>query len=160
MKIAGAYQVPLPQDRAYTLLQDPAILAKCMPGCERLERVAEGEYAMRMKMVLASISGQFEGKVKITDANPPSSFRMLVEGTGRIGFMKGEGLITLAPLPEGTTVSYEGEVQVGGLIANVGQRLIETTAKMMIKRFFDSLVKQAGNATMSASGAASPTPGQ
>ena len=150
MKIAGSYQAPLPQDRAYVLLQDPEILAKCMPGCERLERVADGEYAMRMKMVLASISGQFDGRVRITDANPPTSFHMLVEGKGRIGFMKGDGLITLAPIPEGTAVSYEGDVQVGGMIANVGQRLIETTAKMLIKRFFESLVKQAGNATMSA----------
>lgn len=150
MKIAGSYQAPLPQDRAYVLLQDPEILAKCMPGCERLERIADGDYNMRMKMVLASISGQFDGKVQITDANPPVSFHMLVEGKGRIGFMKGDGLITLAPTPEGTAVSYEGEVQVGGMIANVGQRLIETTSKMLIKRFFESLVKQAGNATMSA----------
>ena len=150
MKIAGSYPAPLPQERAYVLLQDPEILAKCMPGCERLERVGDGDYAMRMKMVLASISGQFDGKVQITDANPPTSFHMLVEGKGRIGFMKGDGLITLAPIPEGTAVSYEGEVQVGGMIANVGQRLIETTAKMLIKRFFESLVKQAGNATMSA----------
>lgn len=150
MKIAGSYQAALPPDRAYELLQDPEILAKCMPGCERLERVADGEYAMRMKMVLASISGQFDGKVKITDANPPTSFHMLVEGKGRIGFMKGDGLVTLAPIPEGTTISYEGDVQVGGVIANVGQRLIDTTSKMLIKRFFESMVKQAGKSTMSA----------
>ena len=150
MKISGSYTVPLAQERAYTLLQDPAILAKCMPGCERLEQIGEGEYAMRMKMVLASISGQFEGKVRISDANPPSSFRMVVEGSGRIGFMKGEGVITLAPGETATGVSYEGDVQVGGVIANVGQRLIETSAKMMIKRFFDSLVTQAGTASMKA----------
>ena len=150
MKIAGSYQAALPQERAYELLQDPEILAKCMPGCERLERVADGEYAMRMKMVLASISGQFDGKVKITNANPPSSFHMLVEGKGRIGFMKGDGLVSLTPIPEGTTISYEGDVQVGGVIANVGQRLIDTTSKMLIKRFFESMVKQAGNATMRA----------
>jgi uncharacterized protein len=150
VKIAGSYQAALSQDRAYELLQDPEILAKCMPGCERLERVADGEYAMRMKMVLASISGQFDGKVKITDANPPTSFHMLVEGKGRIGFMKGDGLVTLTPAPEGTAISYEGDVQVGGVIANVGQRLIDTTSRMLIKRFFESLVKQAGNATMRA----------
>jgi uncharacterized protein len=150
VKIAGSYQAALSQDRAYELLQDPEILAKCMPGCERLERVADGEYAMRMKMVLASISGQFDGRVKITDAHPPTSFHMLVEGKGRIGFMKGDGLVTLTPAPEGTAISYEGDVQVGGVIANVGQRLIDTTSKMLIKRFFESLVKQAGNATMRA----------
>jgi uncharacterized protein len=150
VKISGSYTVPLGQERAYMLLQDPVILAKCMPGCERLEQIGEGEYAMRMKMVLASISGQFDGKVRISDANPPSSFRMVVEGSGRIGFMKGEGVITLAPGETATGVSYEGDVQVGGVIANVGQRLFETSAKMMIKRFFDSLVTQAGTASMKA----------
>ena len=139
MKIAGDYALPLPPERAYTLLQDPQVLAKAMPGCQSLERIGEGEYAMRMKMVLASISGQFDGKVRIADPNPPVSFRLIVEGAGKIGFMRGEGLITLRE----TGVHYEGEVQVGGLIANIGQRLVETSAKMIIKRFFDNVAAQA-----------------
>lgn len=153
MKIAGAWQLPLDQERAYALLQDPAILAQCMPGCEGLDRIGDGEYAMRMKMKLASVSGLFDGKVKITDANPPASYRMVVEGSGRIGFMRGEGAITLAPAGSGTSVNYDGDVQVGGVIANVGQRLIETTAKMLIKRFFESLVKEAVNGAVRAGAA-------
>ena len=143
MKVEGSHTVPLPPEPAYQLLQDPMVLAKCMPGCERLERIGDGEYAMRMKMVLASISGLFDGKVRVADPNPPVSFRMVVEGNGKIGFMKGEGTITLAPQESGTGVSYEGEVQVGGAIANVGQRLIYTTARMLIKRFFERLGKEA-----------------
>jgi carbon monoxide dehydrogenase subunit G len=143
VKIAGNCTVPAPQDRAYTLLQDPAVLARCMPGCEALDRIGDNEYAMRMKMVLASISGKFEGKVRIADDNPPDSFRLIVEGTGKIGFMKGDGLLKLTP-GNSTSVSFEGEVQVGGTIASVGQRLIETTAKMLIKRFFDKLAAEAG----------------
>lgn len=150
MKISGTAAVPLSQERTYAMLQDPAVLARSMPGCQRLERIAEGEYAMLMKMALASISGNFDGKVKITDTHPPDRFRMLVEGQGRIGFMKGEGLITLAAAGDHTTVSYDGDVQVGGLIANVGQRLVETTAKMMIKRFFDSFAAQAAAPSASA----------
>ncbi|HEV3197647.1 MAG TPA: carbon monoxide dehydrogenase subunit G [Bryobacteraceae bacterium] len=146
MKVTGAYPVAVPQERAYALLQDPAILAKCMPGCEGLDRVAENEYAMRMKMVLASISGQFAGKVKITEANPPTSFRLLVEGSGKIGFMKGEGLLTLSPSGGGTSVHFDGDVQVGGTIASVGQRLLDTTARMLIKKFFDKLAVEAGTA--------------
>jgi carbon monoxide dehydrogenase subunit G len=130
------------QERAYTLLQDPGVLARCMPGCEALDRIGDNEYAMRMKMVLASISGKFEGKVRIAEANPPDSFRLIVEGTGKIGFMKGDGLLRLSP-GTGTNVAFEGEVQVGGTIASVGQRLIETTAKMLIKRFFDKLSNEA-----------------
>jgi uncharacterized protein len=145
VKISGTCTVPAPQERAYTLLQDPAVLARCMPGCEGLDRIADNEYAMRMKMVLASISGKFEGKVRIADDNPPDSFRLIVEGSGKIGFMKGDGLLHLTP-GESTSVAFEGDVQVGGTIASVGQRLIETTAKMLIKRFFTKLATEVATA--------------
>jgi carbon monoxide dehydrogenase subunit G len=85
----------------------------------------------------------FDGKVRIADQNPPSSFRLIVEGTGKIGFMKGDGLLTLTPQDATTEVRYEGDVHVGGTIAAVGQRLIDTTSKMMIKRFFDKLASVA-----------------
>jgi carbon monoxide dehydrogenase subunit G len=146
MKVAGAYSLPAPPERAYALLQDPDVLARCIPGCEGLDRVAEDEYAMRMKMGIASISGRFDGKVRISEKNPPVSFRMSVEGSGTIGFMKGDGVITLAAADSGSNVQFEGDVQVGGTIANVGQRLIETTAKMIIKRFFDCLSQSVGQA--------------
>ncbi|MBV8843050.1 MAG: carbon monoxide dehydrogenase subunit G, partial [Bryobacterales bacterium] len=107
--------------------------------CESLERMGPGEYRMKMKLAMASISGAFEGKVRITDQQPPDSFRLVVEGTGKIGFMKGEGLLKLTPAGEGTEVAYDGDVQVGGTIAAVGQRLIDVTARMMIKRFFEKL---------------------
>jgi len=139
VKVTGAYTLSVPQDRAYQLLQDPAVLARCMPGCEGLERSAENEYAMRMKMALASISGKFDGKVTIADPNPPNSYRLIVEGSGKIGFMKGDGVLTLAQAGETTNVTFVGDVQVGGVIAGVGQRLLDMTTKMLIKRFFDCL---------------------
>lgn len=146
MKVAGNYTLNIPQERAYALLQDPVILAKCMPGCEALDRIAENEYAMRMKMVLASVSGLFSGKVKISDPNPPASYRLLVEGSGKIGFMKGEGVLTLSTVDAATNVQFEGDVQVGGTIAAVGQRLLDSTSRMLIKRFFDKLASEAGQA--------------
>ncbi len=112
-----------------------------MPGCRSLVQVAEDTYAMKMKMALASISGLFDGKVRIADRNFPHSFRLLVEGSGRIGFLKGDGLLQLTPENGGTSVDYEGEVRVGGTISAVGQRLLDTTSKMMIKRFFDKLAE-------------------
>ena len=153
MKVSGSYSVPVLQERAYALLQDPAVLTKCMPGCEGLDRVAENEYAMRMKMVLASISGNFSGKVRIGDANPPDSFRLIVEGSGKIGFMKGDGLLKLSPADAGTNVQFDGDVQVGGTIASVGQRLLDTTARMLIKKFFNRLateVAQSGEQRLAA----------
>jgi carbon monoxide dehydrogenase subunit G len=139
MKISGSSTLSVPPERAYEMMQDPEVLARAMPGCDSLERIGPDEYAMKMKLAMASISGAFEGKVRITDQQPPSSFKLVVEGTGKIGFMRGEGLLKLSPSGEGTDVSYEGDVQVGGTIAAVGQRLIDVTAKMMIKRFFDKL---------------------
>jgi uncharacterized protein len=164
MKISGSYALPVAPERAYQILQDPSILAQAIPGCEGLEKIGPDEYRMKMKVLLAALSGQFEGKVRITDQSPPTSFRLIVEGSGRIGFLKGDGHLRLSPAAAGTTatatstststapsgaaapataaatlVTYEGAAQVGGTMAAVGQRLIDGTAKMMIKKFFDKL---------------------
>jgi len=143
VKISGSYALPLPRERAYQIMQDPAILARAIPGCESLEKIGPDEYRMKMKMALASLSGAFEGKVRITDQTPPESFRLVVEGSGKIGFVKGDGLLKLSPVEGGTEVSYEGEAQVGGTMAAVGQRLIDGTTKMMIKKFFEKLAAEA-----------------
>ena len=146
MKISGTYTLPLSQERAYAVMQDPEVLARAIPGCESLEKVGPDEYRMKMKMALASLSGAFEGKVRITEQTPPDSFRLVVEGTGRIGFVKGDGLLKLSPATAGgTEVAYEGDAQVGGTIAAVGQRLIDGTAKTMIKKFFDKLAAEAAS---------------
>lgn len=139
MKISGSQTLPFPPDQSYALMQDPEVLARAIPGCESLEKIGEGEYRMKMKMAMAAFSGAFEGKVRLSDLQPPSSFRMDVEGSGKIGSMKGSGLLKLEPSGNETTIHYEGDVQVGGTIAAVGQRLIEPTAKSMIKRFFEKL---------------------
>ena len=143
MKIQGLHLVAADQNRTYRLLQDPVVLAACMPGCERLEKTGEDIFEMKMKMILAAISGQFEGKVRMADQDPPVSFRLIVEGNSKIGVMKGQGLLTLSPAAAGTDVHYDGDVQVGGTLAAVGQRLIDASSKMMIKRFFDKLNEHA-----------------
>jgi carbon monoxide dehydrogenase subunit G len=143
VKISGTYTLPLPRERAYDLMQDPEVLARVIPGCESLEKIGPGEYRMKMKMALASLSSAFEGKVRITEQTPPLSFRLVVEGTGRIGFVKGDGLLTLSNVDGGTEVAYDGDAQVGGTIAAVGQRLIDGTAKTMIKKFFEKLAAEA-----------------
>ena len=150
--------MPVALERAYHILQDPATLGQAMPGCESLEKIGPDEYRMKMKVLLAALSGQLEGKVRIAEPAPPTSFRLIVEGSGRMGFLKGDGLLKLSPAatvgvppaaPSGhpsTVVSYEGEAQVGGTMAAVGQRLIDGTAKMMIKKFFDKLASLATDA--------------
>lgn len=121
------------------------MLARAIPGCEGLEQTGPDEYRMKMKMALASLSGAFEGKVKITDSDPPSSFRLLVEGSSKIGFVKGEGLLKLTPSGDGTEISYEGDAQIGGTMAAIGQRLIDGTSKMMIKKFFEKLAAESAS---------------
>lgn len=143
MKISGSYLVPASPERTYQLLQDPVVLAKCMPGTDHLDKLAEDQYEMKMKMAIASIGGLFTGKIRLADQNPPTSFRLVVEGTGKIGFLKGEGLLNLAPQGESTEVAFDGDVQVGGTIASVGQRLLDTTSKMIIKKFFEKLSEAA-----------------
>ena len=144
MKISGNAVVPVPPDRAYKLLQDPVILAKCMPGTDHLAKVGEDEYEMKMKMAIASISGLFAGKVKIADPNAPVSFKLIVEGNGKIGFVKGEGVLNLSPEGDSSTdVKYDGDVQVGGTIAAVGQRLLDATSKLIIKKFFQKFSEAA-----------------
>jgi len=143
LKISGSHALAAPLEKVYAMMQDPDVLARAIPGCEGLEKTGEDEYRMKMKMALASFSGAFEGKVRITDQSPPTSFRLIVEGSGKLGFMKGDGLLKLAASGEGTEVSYEGDAQVGGTMAAVGQRLIDGTAKMMIKRFFEKLAEEA-----------------
>lgn len=144
MKISGSYAVPASRDRTYQLLQDPVVLARCMPGTDHLDRIAPDEYEMKMKMVIASIGGLFAGKVRLADQNPPQSFRLIVEGSGKIGFVKGEGLLNLVPQGDSATeVSFDGDVQVGGTIAGVGQRLLDTTAKLVIKKFFQKFAETA-----------------
>lgn len=137
MRIGGSYTIPAEQQRAYQLLQDPEILAECLPGCDHLAKIGDNEYEMRMKMVISAVQGLFTGRVRIADQKPDESFRLMVEGSGKVGFIKGDGVLTLVPAAASTEVRYAGEAQVGGVIAGVGQRLLDTTAKFVIRKFFE-----------------------
>ena len=144
MKVTGEYHLPFSSDRSYEMLQDPTVLSRCMPGCEGLDKIGEGDYAMKMKIGIGALSGRFDGEVKVTETIPHDSFRLIVEGSSKIGFMKGDGVLRFSAAADGgASVHFDGEVHVGGTIANVGQRLIESTAKMIIKRFFDCIAKSA-----------------
>jgi len=143
MKVRGQQTLPLAPAAAWDLLLDTEALARAMPGCESLVPVGPDEYEMKMKVAISSIQGLFSGKVRIADKNPPESFRLQIEGQGRLGFVRGSGLLSLGADKSGTRVAYEGEVQVSGLIASVGERMLDVTTKMMIGRFFNSLGAEA-----------------
>jgi len=139
MDIFGSYTFDAPSDRVWTLLMDPTVLSSCIPGCEKFEADGEGRYNVTLTVGLAAITGTYHGTVVLADMNPQTSYRLVVEGQGRPGFVKGSSAIVLRPEGDTTVVDVSAAVQTGGPIARVGQRLIGSVAKMMMDRFFECL---------------------
>ena len=143
MKVQGEYSLPLSQQAAWNLLLNTEVLSKAMPGCESLVPIGPDEYEMKMSVAVSSMKGLFAGKIRIADKNPPSSYRLQIQGQGKLGHVHGDGVLTLSPDGEATKVSFAGDVQIGGLLASVGERMLDMTTKMMIKRFFAALAAEA-----------------
>jgi len=141
MKIEGAADIPAPRDKVWAAFLDPNILAQALPGCEKLEAIGPNEYKATMKIGVAAIKGTFEGKVKLSDLEPPNRYRMAVEGSGGPGFVRGAAGMQMSDVDGGTKVSYDADVQVGGLIASVGQRMLGGVTKMMLDQFFTRMTE-------------------
>ena len=118
---------------------DPAVLSSCIPGCERFEPTGEDRYTVTLTVGIAAITGTYSGTVQLVDQMPHTSYRLIVEGQGRPGFVKGSSAVALKADGDATEVTVTADVQTGGLIARVGQRLIGGVAKMMMDRFFGCL---------------------
>jgi carbon monoxide dehydrogenase subunit G len=136
MKIEGAYDVPAPRAKVWNAFLDPEQIRQAIPGCEALEALGNDEYKATMKIGVAAVKGTFEGKVRIMDKNAPTSYRLQADGSGSPGFVRADTLITFSDAAGGTRVSYSADVQVGGLIAGVGQRMLGGVSKMMADQFF------------------------
>ena len=139
MDIFGSYTFDAPVDRVWDVLMDPAALSSCIPGCTRFEPDGEDRYAVTLTVALAAITGTYNGTVNLTDKTPHTSYRLVMEGNGRAGFVKGTSVISLRPDGASTAVDVSGAVHTGGPIARVGQRLIGGVARMMMDRFFACL---------------------
>jgi len=139
MDISGSYTFNAPPQRVWDLLMDPAVIASCIPGCESLEPEGSDRYRAKLTVALAAITGSYEGVVTLSDKAAPNSYRLMVEGQGKPGFVKGDAAITLRPDGANTIVDVGGTVQTGGMIARLGQRLIGNVSKMMQDRFFTCL---------------------
>ena len=142
MKIAGTALLPGTPEQVWDLLNDPQRLAKLLPGCERLDADGPDRYKAVIKFGLAAVSGTYSGSVQLTDKNPPHSLRLKLDGKGLAGFVTGGGELHLAAKKGQTEVTYNGEAQVGGLIASVGQRMIEGASRKIIQEFFDRAARQ------------------
>ncbi|MSP13867.1 MAG: carbon monoxide dehydrogenase [Chloroflexi bacterium] len=138
MKITGKYTFDASQQEVWDVLTDPQAFAQVVPGVERFEQVGEDEWASTLNVGLAAVKGTYQGKVSMKEKNPISSYKLHLEGKGTPGFINGEGILELSENPDGTTLlSYHGEAQIGGMIASVGQRLVDGAAKSMIRQAFD-----------------------
>lgn len=139
MDIFGSYTFDVSADRVWDLLMDPAALSACIPGCTRFEPDGADQYAVTLTVALAAITGTYNGTVTLTDKVLHTSYRLVMEGQGRAGFVKGSSVISLRPVGASTAVDVSGAVHTGGPIARVGQRLIGGVARMMLDRFFACL---------------------
>ena len=142
MKLEGTYTFDAPREVVWQALLDPEILAKAMPGGEKLEQTGDNEYKARLKIKVGPVQGQFEGTVALSDIHAPHSYRMHVDGKGAPGFMKGEGEVHLEEQNGSTLMHYSGEAQIGGRIASVGQRLLDSSAKALTRQSLDALHQQ------------------
>lgn len=139
MDMQGSRQLAVTQQQAWDALNDPEVLKTCIPGCEKVEATGENRYALGMTVRVGPVSARFNGRIELQDVAPPESYTMAFEGQGgAAGFGKGSAKVHLAPLAEGTAcqLDYSAHAQVGGKIAQVGQRLVDGVAKSMAEDFF------------------------
>ena len=144
MILAGTFAFNGPRAAVWDLLQDPVVLAKALPGTKTLTRTAEDRYQGVMKVSVGPVTAaEFAINVELKDKIAPERFSMHIDGRGAVGFTKGTATIELREEPGPVTVmNYSSDVQVGGKIAAVGQRLLESVGKMMTKQALDALNKE------------------
>jgi uncharacterized protein len=142
MELSGTYEIHAPVERAWDLLMDIDAIGRCLPGCHGLKPVGPDRYEVELGVTVAAIAGSFKGTVALEDKAPPNSYTLVVEGSGRQGFIKGRARVTLAPDGDLTRIQIAATAEVGGMIARVGQRLLEGVARTMMDRFYACLAKQ------------------
>ena len=139
MKLTGSYEFEAPVEKVWEALIDPTSLAGCIPGCQGMEAVNEDEYKANLTVSIGPVRGRYTATITIRDKTPFKVFRLRVEGTGSVGFVSGEATITLEERDGKTSVGVDSDAQVGGTVARVGQRLMDSVGKMMMDNFFTCL---------------------
>ena len=146
MKIDGTRKLRAPRERVYQCLSDPQVLLGCIPGCERLEKINENTYSATVRTGVGTNRGVFTGTARLENMRHPSHYRIVVEGKGTAGIIKGAGDLDLETQGQSTIIKYSGDLEVDGPIASAGQRMILGTAKILASQFFlafDAVAKSA-----------------
>jgi len=137
MVMNGEVQLPATQDAVWAKLNDPEVLKICIPGCESLEKLSDTEFQAVATNKIGPVKARFKGKVRLSDLDPPNGYKISGEGDGGVaGFAKGGAVVTLKAQDGGTLLSYNVEAQIGGKLAQIGQRLVNGAAKKLADQFF------------------------
>jgi carbon monoxide dehydrogenase subunit G len=146
MDMTGEYRIPAPREKVWEALNDPEILKICIPGCQELNKDSDTELSAKVKTKVGPVSAQFTGKVTISDSNPPEGYKITGEGQGGVaGFAKGGAEVKLEADGNETILTYTAKAQVGGKLAQIGSRLIDSTAKKMAGQFFSKFAEEVGD---------------
>lgn len=146
MNMKGEISLPATRDIVWQKLNDPEVLKLCIPGCQSLERTDEDGFAAVTKLKIGPVSATFRGKVELTDLDPPNGYRIQGAGDGGIaGHARGGAVVSLADEADGhCLLRYEAEANIGGKIAQLGARMIDSVAKRMADQFFEKFAEQVG----------------
>ncbi len=137
MTMTGEVQLPSVRDEVWAKLNDPDVLRVCIPGCESLEKLSDTEFKAVAVTKVGPVKARFKGTVRLSDLNPPNGYKISGEGDGGVaGFAKGGATVSLAEKDGGTLLAYHVDAQIGGKLAQLGQRLVNGAAKKMADEFF------------------------
>ena len=141
MDMTGEFRIPASRQRVWEGLNDPQILKECIPGCQTIEKVSDTEFTAKVIAQVGPVKANFAGKVTLSDLDPPQSYTIAGEGTGGVaGFAKGSAKVNLAEDTGATVLNYAVQAHVGGKLAQIGSRLIDSVARKMAENFFSRFV--------------------
>ena len=137
MKLTGEKILPLPQEQVWAALNDPDILRQSIPGCESFETLTDNSYKATVATKIGPVQAKFNGTVNITDSDPPNGYTLSGQGSGgAAGSAKGSAVVRLSPVDGGTRLTWDADAQISGKLAQIGSRLVESSANMMANQFF------------------------
>jgi uncharacterized protein len=159
MDMTGSRRIAASRQKVWAALNDPDILRRCITGCESLQMQSPTDMTARVKLAVGPVRATFNGKVKLTDIEPPNGYRIVGEGNGGVaGFAKGAAVVRLADDGRGTLMTYEVKADVGGKLAQLGGRLIDSTAKKVADEFFEKFAGLVGGGSAESAVAATARP--
>jgi carbon monoxide dehydrogenase subunit G len=142
VEIKGEYRIPADRQTVWNALNDPEVLKRCIPGCESMEKAADGSYSARMLAKIGPVKAKFSTLISLSDLNPPQSYVISGQGKGGpAGFGKGSAEVRLTEIGDQTQLNYSASMQVGGKLAQVGSRLVVGAARKYANDFFSRFVK-------------------